>query len=298
MVVAPKKLGNTYFHATANKKKRAFYFAYGSNLNLAQMRHRCPKANPKQGGGVCIPVKLIDWRLCFRGVADIEPRDGAVVYGGLFEITPACERALDVYEGYPRLYTKALAKVVLPDGTVEEVMFYRMNSRTYESVPGKSYFETICKGYADFQLPDDAFKLLEQAVVDAEEFETRHLRGNPNFRRDHRGRYTEITDIRPFIAARELQGRYADRNHGKRFEPGTMPTLKQWEEFNEDVLRDIGINQGEFSFAMPDTAPIDADQKLCDDCGEPVDECGFCDSWWCLNYGGEDDEIEDDEDDE
>ena len=42
------------------------YFAYGSNLNLTQMANRCPQA--KQLGSAYLP----NWRLVFRGVADIE----------------------------------------------------------------------------------------------------------------------------------------------------------------------------------------------------------------------------------
>lgn len=77
-----------------NKK---LYAAYGSNMNLEQMSYRCPAAKVV-GTGV-----VRDYRLTFRGssrgVANIEhckDRDVPVV---LWEITKACEEALDVYEG-------------------------------------------------------------------------------------------------------------------------------------------------------------------------------------------------------
>ncbi len=52
---------------------RHIYFAYGSNLNRAEMGIRCPDAEP------LVPAELVDWRLTFRGVADIEPAGGRTV---------------------------------------------------------------------------------------------------------------------------------------------------------------------------------------------------------------------------
>ena len=73
------------------------YFAYGSNINLKQMKHRCPNAK------VVGPVTLDGYRLTFRGsgVATILPCEGRKVEGLLWKLTLACERALDYYEGYP-----------------------------------------------------------------------------------------------------------------------------------------------------------------------------------------------------
>ena len=63
----------------------AYYFAYGSNLNIAQMSRRCPNAKP-----IILPQPLYipDWQLCFRGVADIEPQEGSKLPIGLWKITP------------------------------------------------------------------------------------------------------------------------------------------------------------------------------------------------------------------
>ena len=76
------------------------YMAYGSNLDKQQMACRCPNAKAK---GVML---LPDWRLVFRGVADIIPAKGYFCPVGLWQITGRCERSLDIYEGYPRLYGK------------------------------------------------------------------------------------------------------------------------------------------------------------------------------------------------
>ena len=79
---------------------RKFYLAYGSNLNVEQMKYRCP-------GAVMIgKTYLEDYRITFRGnsrsgVANIEPRKGSRVPVGIWSITQTDEKALDRYEGFP-----------------------------------------------------------------------------------------------------------------------------------------------------------------------------------------------------
>ena len=65
------------------------YFAYGSNLNVAQMTQRCPGAKPLGR------IELSGWKSVFRGVADAIQEPGAFCYGGVWRITPEDEAALD-----------------------------------------------------------------------------------------------------------------------------------------------------------------------------------------------------------
>lgn len=59
------------------EKIKKLYGAYGSNMNLEQMSHRCPKAKVVGNG------TLEDYKLTFRGgykgVANIEPCKGRAV---------------------------------------------------------------------------------------------------------------------------------------------------------------------------------------------------------------------------
>lgn len=114
------------------------YFAYGSNLNLTQMATRCP--NAKQLGSAYLP----NWRLVFRGVADIEHsgKSDDLLPIGIWEITDECEKRLDAYEGYPNLYKKI---------TVNGNMTYIMNKKNVMP-PSQSYFNSILEGYNDFDL--------------------------------------------------------------------------------------------------------------------------------------------------
>jgi gamma-glutamylcyclotransferase (GGCT)/AIG2-like uncharacterized protein YtfP len=116
------------------------YFAYGANLNIENMAHRCPSAVAIE------PFYLHDYRLMFSGVATIEHAPESRVPGALWAITEACEQSLDVFEGYPWLYRK---QEITVDGM--PVMFYVMNSAV-PAEPGKSYLDTIAQGYEDFGL--------------------------------------------------------------------------------------------------------------------------------------------------
>ncbi len=125
---------------------RMLYFAYGANTNLASMAARCPLA---KAHGKMI---LQDFKLKFRGVADVVPAKGRSVFGALWWITPRCERALDAFEGFPNFYEKEYGKVIV-DGKEETVMFYVMASNGPAAPPYSTYENTLRVGYAEFDLP-------------------------------------------------------------------------------------------------------------------------------------------------
>lgn len=139
--------------------EETLYFAYGSNINLDQMAHRCPAA---QTVG---PVVLPDYKLLFRsnirgnGVATIKPHKGRKVYGLLWNITPECERSLDVYEGFPRLYDKQMVTVQDGSGREIPVMAYVMTDLCREpAMPSSYYYNGIETGYRQNGLPVSALK--------------------------------------------------------------------------------------------------------------------------------------------
>ena len=127
--------------------KPYLYGAYGSNLNKAQMRYRCPKALP------CETLVLNNHTLVFRGVADIEEVRGQSVTLGLWMITERCERALDRYEGFPHLYTKQFI-----DTAAGQVMVYTMCDQSDVHPPSHNYLASICKGYDDFAIDRELIK--------------------------------------------------------------------------------------------------------------------------------------------
>src|SRR3954453_19291359 len=82
-------------------RRMALYAAYGSNMDPAQMRERCPHS-PVAGTGW-----LEGWRLTFGGedlgwegaLATIVEAPGENVYVGLYDVTPHDEQVLDAWEG-------------------------------------------------------------------------------------------------------------------------------------------------------------------------------------------------------
>jgi len=138
-------------------RKGALYFAYGANTNLEAMAWRCPDAEPV--GTTTLP----NYKLVFRGVADIVPSKGGRVIGALWRITPDCEAALDTFEGFPNLYIKEYGTMTV-DGVEEQVMWYVMRNRNYEAMPAQSYETVLRHGYRDFDMPVEQIdKAIESA---------------------------------------------------------------------------------------------------------------------------------------
>lgn len=131
-------------------KERKLYIAYGSNMNKEQMMVRCPGAKPI---GAYI---LKDYKLEFRGVANIIPCKNTEVPIALWEITDKCEKSLDIYEGYPRLYRKEYIELELEYGK-EIGMVYVMNYKEI-APPNMTYFYIIKQGYKDFKIELKALK--------------------------------------------------------------------------------------------------------------------------------------------
>lgn len=125
------------------------YVAYGSNLNIEQMAYRCPDAQIVGSGA--IP----DYALKYRGsktgaYATIIPQKGSCVPVVVWKISPDDERALDVYEGFPRFYYKKRMRVCL-DGYGKGIyaMAYVMNDKAKPGVPSNYYISTIMTGYQE-----------------------------------------------------------------------------------------------------------------------------------------------------
>ena len=120
------------------------YFAYGSNLNLFQMKRRCKDS---------IFIKkyeLKGYRLNFRSkyrAADIEKSKNSLVPGALFEISKSDEKKLDVYEDYPILYKKLYFTYY-----TKTVMTYIMVNKTEFRYPTERYLNVVKQGYRDCKL--------------------------------------------------------------------------------------------------------------------------------------------------
>ena len=87
-----------------------------------------------------------NWRLFFNGVASIERCKGGRVPVLIWDIQPKDEEALDIYEGWPRLYRKESVRVRL-NGKQVRAMVYIMNEGYPYGFPSVGYFNTIRQAY-------------------------------------------------------------------------------------------------------------------------------------------------------
>ena len=119
--------------------RKRLYIAYGSNLNLEQMSHRCPTAK------VVGATVMRNWRLVFNGVATIERFKFGIVPVLVWEVQAEDEAALDIYEGWPRLYRKESVRITLNGKQVRAFVYIMNSGREHQPNPG--YYNTIRKGY-------------------------------------------------------------------------------------------------------------------------------------------------------
>lgn len=133
---------------------KRYYIAYGSNLNIPQMRMRCP-------GARIIGTSVIkDYQLLFKGsktgsYLTIEPMEGAEVPVVIWEVTETDEKALDRYEGYPNFYYKKEMNLDIKGirtGKVRrrDAFIYIMHEERELGIPSWYYVNTCLDGYRAF----------------------------------------------------------------------------------------------------------------------------------------------------
>ena len=137
---------------------KKLYIAYGSNLNLKQMKYRCPTAK-LIGKGV-----VENYGLQFKGMPHCSY--ATIVPVALWELQPRDEKLLDRYEGYPSHYFKQDLPVKLNNGSELTAMVYIMNLKQQFGLPGASYYDTVSQGYKDC---DFDLNVLNEAVTDSAE---------------------------------------------------------------------------------------------------------------------------------
>lgn len=135
--------------------EKRYYIAYGSNLNVRQMRTRCPNAT-------ILGTSVLDgWELMFRGsktgsYLTIEEHEGGRVPVVVWKVTASDETALDRYEGYPVFYQKREFKLKckgIRTGRRKTVtaFAYVMSEGRQIGIPSAAYMHTCLEGYDIFR---------------------------------------------------------------------------------------------------------------------------------------------------
>ena len=150
------------------------YIAYGSNMSVEQMARRCPGATIVGTG------KIEGYSLLFRGrpysaVATVEKgREKSQVPVLVWEINKMHEVALDIYEGFPTLYTKVNIPVQMDNGEyIESAMAYVIDPTLEFGAPSDYYFGVIRDAYLDFGFNMEILKYAVKKSVKNSEWRRR-----------------------------------------------------------------------------------------------------------------------------
>ncbi|MGO8992059.1 MAG: gamma-glutamylcyclotransferase family protein [Polyangiaceae bacterium] len=124
-------------------------WAYGSNLDVAQMRARCPSARLLE------PAMLRHARLVFRGhskrwggaVATVVWDPSSVVYGALYRLELADLARLDAFEGVPFVYARVRVSLCDVYGRRRRAQAYVRARGGRCRAPSPDYLLTILRAY-------------------------------------------------------------------------------------------------------------------------------------------------------
>lgn len=161
--------------AASQPDHSSYYFGYGSNLWLDQMRRRCPSSKHI---GVAI---LHDWKwiICDRGYANVIPSPGDRVWGMVYILSAIDEAYLDQNEGVPDIYEKHLINVeLLPtkesgvNGGAVEGLVYVDVKRTNAGEVVEEYIYRMNQGIRDalqYKMPEDYVERCLRTFIPAED---------------------------------------------------------------------------------------------------------------------------------
>ena len=151
-----------------DKMRKEYYLAYGSNLNVKQMKNRCPDARVLGTG------EIEGYRLLFKGsktgyYLTIEKQEGSRVPVAVWEVSEADELRLDRYEGYPVFYYKTEMPITFRGcqtgrKRTRNAFVYIMHENHLLGIPTMRYMETCLEGYRFFGFDE---KILRKALNDS-----------------------------------------------------------------------------------------------------------------------------------
>lgn len=134
--------------------RTVWHFAYGSNMNRAQMLSRV--GNIVEEHTAQLPNYELRFNKKVRGGtagANIQPASGKNVHGVLYKIEESAMRSLDRYEGVPEHYRRIEVQVTSEGGGTVPAQIY-IASRVEKGLrPSAHYLRAILDGAGEHSLP-------------------------------------------------------------------------------------------------------------------------------------------------
>ncbi len=134
------------------ENEEVYCIAYGSNLNEARMRQRCPGAEVF-GKSVIVGYRMLFKQSMTGAYATIEQDANSCVPVLIYRMTAADEARLDRFEGYPKYYYKR--EFFLPVWNLKghrlkkrrTCIAYIMHEHRLLGEPSTDYFRLLDDGY-------------------------------------------------------------------------------------------------------------------------------------------------------
>jgi cation transport regulator ChaC len=133
------------------------HFAYGSNMDRAAMRRRCPMA------AAIGAARLENWRFIVTrdGYASILPAPGSVVHGVLWRLTARDLAAVNAYESLDSgLYRRRMLPVSQGGRRLQALVYIARGA--CEGRPKPGYQSLVIRAARDWNLPEDYIRVLER----------------------------------------------------------------------------------------------------------------------------------------
>jgi gamma-glutamylcyclotransferase len=134
--------------------RTVWHFAYGSNMNRAQMLARTGKILEEHNAS--LPNFEVRFNKKVRGGtagANIQPSSGKTVHGVLYKIEEGSMRSLDRYEGVPDHYRRIEVQVTPEGGQPVPAQIYIAQKIEKGLRPSAPYLQAMLDGAGEHNLP-------------------------------------------------------------------------------------------------------------------------------------------------
>jgi gamma-glutamylcyclotransferase (GGCT)/AIG2-like uncharacterized protein YtfP len=154
--------------------KDELVFAYGSNMDLAQMQERCPHS-------VLAPfvAEGRGWKLCFPresikrkgGVGSVVREEGSSVWGVVFCVSDRDLLRLDRFEGVAvNAYRRGMIELRKRDGQpVNAWTYFAIPEGAGKFIPHRDYIDLYMRGAEHFELPEEYIGILKEIRAGAKQ---------------------------------------------------------------------------------------------------------------------------------
>jgi gamma-glutamylcyclotransferase (GGCT)/AIG2-like uncharacterized protein YtfP len=146
------------------------YFAYGSNLDIKQVRQRCRGCDIRKVAIGYLPGHRLAFTQFYEpwggGVADIVKSPKSCVWGILYELSLDSLKLLDAYEGYPTDYDRTKYNIITSEGRGLKAWVYSVKRKDGDFIPpSKRYIDILKRTAKASGFPKDYLSYLGQIKV-------------------------------------------------------------------------------------------------------------------------------------